>query len=329
MAEPTDKLIQTGLVSTIIPVFNRATMLREAVQSVLDQDYNLLEVIIVDDGSTDETSNVVKRLESEHSNIRSIRIKNSGAGMAREAGRKIARGEYIQYLDSDDLLLPTKFSKQVAVLAENSELGGCYCKTNVYITSQDRTIEDWKRTSERIPHIIPAMLASRWWDTSTPLYRRSVTDLAGPWKDFVNEEDWEYDCRMGFTNGALGYVPEVLSMQRRHDEPRLSEDGASDPIKLRSRVKARQAIIGYALSSESAYSSPEFKILLNYSFLLSRQCGAIGLSAESKELFMLVKQHLKTGNAKRLQLQCYQLGARLIGWVAMGRLSAWSDGLRK
>src|SRR5262245_61954525 len=94
------------LVSTIIPVYNRAGMLREAVESVLAQTYRPIEIIVVDDESTDDTRCVAEALASTNSKeVRVIHQSNSGPGLAREAGRQASRGEFIQYLDSDDLLL--------------------------------------------------------------------------------------------------------------------------------------------------------------------------------------------------------------------------------
>src|SRR5688572_4625209 len=118
------------LVSTIIPVHNRSGLLREAVASVLAQTYRPIEVIIVDDGSTDDTAGVADGLAREHpEEIRVIHQSNTGPGLAREAGRLIARGEFIQYLDSDDLLLPRKFELQVAGLNAHPECGVSYGKT--------------------------------------------------------------------------------------------------------------------------------------------------------------------------------------------------------
>src|SRR5437660_1100924 len=107
----------TNLVSTIIPVYNRSAMLREAVGSVLAQTYRPIEIIIVNDGSTDETPQVCRRLaQANPSVVRVISRQNGGPGVAREAGRQLAMGEFIQYLDSDDLLHPLKFERQVAAL---------------------------------------------------------------------------------------------------------------------------------------------------------------------------------------------------------------------
>src|SRR4029077_15525036 len=118
-----------GLVSAIIPVHNRPTQLREAVESVLAQTYRPVEIIIVDDGSTDETGREAEALAEAHSEVRVIHRQNGGAGAARETGRLAARGEFIQYLDSDDLLLPTKFELQVAGLRQHADCAVSYGKT--------------------------------------------------------------------------------------------------------------------------------------------------------------------------------------------------------
>src|SRR5437588_4041721 len=105
------RAVERSLVSTIIPVFNRPALLVEAVASVLAQSYRPIEIIIVDDGSTDATPEVADRLAKQRAGIvRVIHIANGGPGLAREAGRLAARGGYIQHLDSDDLLLPEKFA---------------------------------------------------------------------------------------------------------------------------------------------------------------------------------------------------------------------------
>jgi glycosyltransferase involved in cell wall biosynthesis len=105
------------LVSTIIPVHNRARLLREAVASVLAQTYRPIEIVIVDDGSTDDTAAVADELaRSSPETIVVIHQPNGGPGAARQRGLERARGSFIQFLDSDDLLLPGKFTAQVGAL---------------------------------------------------------------------------------------------------------------------------------------------------------------------------------------------------------------------
>src|SRR6516225_7397394 len=231
-------MLVEGLVSAIIPVHNRPLLLREAVASVLAQTYRPTEIIIVDDGSTDETGRQAEEIARTHPNVRAIHRENGGPGAARETGRLAARGEFIQYLDSDDLLLPTKFELQVAGLRQWGDCAVSYGKTRFYSYGDHPTDVAWKRTGEHIPRMFPSFLQSRWWGTSTPLYRRSVTDLAGPWTELKNEEDWEYDCRIARNGGRLYHSDVFVSDERAILGPRLSTGGSSDPEKLRSRACA-------------------------------------------------------------------------------------------
>ena len=172
------------LVSTIIPVYNRAGMLREAVESVLAQAYRPIEIIVVDDGSTDDTRCVAEALAATNLNeIRVIHQGNVGPGLAREAGRQAARGEFIQYLDSDDLLLPRKFELQVAGLRANLDCGVSYGKTRQRNIDGSLEPEPWKGSGSKVETMFPSFLVSRWWDTPTPLYRASVCERAGAWSD--------------------------------------------------------------------------------------------------------------------------------------------------
>ena len=116
--------IVPGLVSTIIPVKNRADMLRRAVDSVLAQTWRPVEIIISDDGSDDDTRELGPALVAAHPGVvHYIWNPNRGAGVAREAGRQLARGEFIQYLDSDDTLWSRKFEVQIAALRAQPECG--------------------------------------------------------------------------------------------------------------------------------------------------------------------------------------------------------------
>src|SRR5204863_108204 len=169
------------LVTTIIPVHNRAAMLREAVASVIAQTYRPIEIIIIDDGSTDETGDVARELARAHPEIHIVRQANGGAGAAREAGRRLSRGEFRQHLDSDDVLLPRKFELQVAALRTNPECAVAYGRTQWRRRDGTLVPTAWGRTGERIETMFPAMLQSRWWTTHTPLYRATVLDAAGPW----------------------------------------------------------------------------------------------------------------------------------------------------
>jgi glycosyltransferase involved in cell wall biosynthesis len=317
-----------GLVSTIIPAHNRPSLLREAVGSVLAQTYRPIEIIIVDDGSTDQTGREADTLAGNYPEVRVIHRQNGGPGAARETGRLVAQGEFIQYLDSDDLLLPNKFELQVSGLRRFGDCAVSYGKTRFYIYGVQPADVAWKRTGEHIPTIFPSFLESRWWGTSTPLYRRNVTDLAGPWTELRSEEDWEYDCRIARHGNRLHYCDIFVSDERAVSGYRLSMGGATDPEKLRSRAHAHKLILEHAFAAQISHQNYEMKLFARELFLLARQCGAAGLGGEAKMLFKLARQASGTERGRGIDFLLYGTGARLVGWRAMGSLTCRLDRLR-
>ncbi len=110
-------------VSVVIPTFNRAQLVTEAVDSILSQSYRDFELVVVDDGSTDDTA---QRLTAYGHHIRLYRQENRGASAARNAGIGVARGEYIAFLDSDDLWLEDKLRIQMDLMARDPQIKICY-----------------------------------------------------------------------------------------------------------------------------------------------------------------------------------------------------------
>lgn len=209
-------------VSTIIPVFNRPEMIRQALASVLEQTYANVEVVIVDDGSTDSTPTVLNELAKHYQEkLRIARQANAGPGVARNLGLSLATGDYIQYLDSDDVLHPEKFARQVAALEASPECGVCYCIT-LRTDPQTNQFVPWARTAEQIDNIFPSFLPKRGWATLTPLWRRSVCEAIGPWKPYRVMEDWEHDLRAGIQGVKPVHVSEALCTVRDHGENRAS-----------------------------------------------------------------------------------------------------------
>jgi glycosyltransferase involved in cell wall biosynthesis len=321
-------MLVEGLVSTIIPVHNRPLLLREAVASVLAQSYRPVEIIIVDDGSNDETGQEAEAITKAHSNVRAIHRENGGPGAARETGRLAARGEFIQYLDSDDLLLPTKFELQVAGLRRCGDCAVSYGKTRFYAYGERPTDVAWKRTGERISTMFPSFLRSRWWDTSTPLYRREAADLAGPWTDLRNEEDWEYDCRIACKGTRLHYCDAFVSDTRVTSGYQLSAAGSRDREKLRNRATAHRLILEHAFAAQISHETSEMQHFARELFLLARQCGAAGLADEARILFELAQRASGTERSRGIDFLLYGAGARLLGWCAMGSLTCGLDRLR-
>jgi hypothetical protein len=309
-------------VSIIIPVYNRAAMLRQALASALAQTYGDLEVLIVDDASTDDTPAVIEELQRSDPRVRSIRRENGGPGLARESGRLEARGEFLQYLDSDDLLSPRKLELQVAALRANADAGVAYGMVR-YRDAAGRGIPcTWKNANQLQERIFPSFLLARWWETLAPLYRRGVSDAAGPWTALRLEEDWEYDCRVGALGTRLVHVDEIVGEHRDHPEGRLSA-AKQDAPRLRDRAHAHALIAGHAQRAGVDPSAPEFQHFARELFHLARQCGAAGLAEESRTLVALART---ISPARDLRL--YDLLGRTLGWRTAGVAASMLDRLR-
>ena len=110
-------------VSVVIPAYNAARFIRQTLDSAAAQTFRDFEIIVVDDGSQDETAQIV---ESFGERVRLIRQPNGGVSKARNVGMEQARGEYIAFLDADDLWEKSKLEQQVALLDENEQIGLCY-----------------------------------------------------------------------------------------------------------------------------------------------------------------------------------------------------------
>ncbi|HEX6097605.1 MAG TPA: glycosyltransferase family 2 protein [Thermoanaerobaculia bacterium] len=311
--------MSNALVSTVIPVFNRAAMLREAVESVLAQTHRPIEILIVDDGSTDDTPAVADELAREHAGVvRAFHQANGGAGLARERARGEIRGSFVQHLDSDDLLLPRKFELQVAALNVQPQCGAAYGWTRFRHRDGRAEEQPWKRSGERIETMFPAMLAERWWDTPTPLYRASLIREAGPWTDLRVEEDWEYDCRIAARSVRLAYVPEWVCEVRQHDQGHVS--GHADAGSLRERARAHLLMLRHARDAGLANESPEMRHFARDLFHIARQCGVAGLAGESRSL-VAAAQSISPSR----DLRVYALAARALGWRRMARLAQMLD----
>ena len=132
-----------GLVSVVIPSYNRAYIVGHAIESVLRQTYPNVEVVVIDDGSTDDTARVVQAFDER---VRYIYQPNAGIAVARNSGITAARGEFIAFLDSDDVWLPWKLEAQMAVLRQRPEVGMVWTDMTAVDESGDVVEAEYLRT---------------------------------------------------------------------------------------------------------------------------------------------------------------------------------------
>ena len=312
-----------SLVSTIIPVYNRSEMVKTAVDSVLAQTYRPIELILVDDGSSDQSGQVLDALAREHpETIRVIHKVNEGPGLAREAGRQVARGEFIQYLDSDDWLLPNKFADQVRALRQHPECGIAY-GTSMLVGADGKVINPVSRwTGRRFDDIFPLFLLQRWWHTHTPLFRRTISDAAGAWPR-QRPEDWDLEARMGALRPGLVHCGTTVSCQREHREPGRVSRGARDAY-LRDEAWFLPRLHDCALRAGVDPDATEMREFSRWAFMRARDLGALG---ETDLAWKMLDLATRAADGCGLDMRLVAAGARLMGWRATGRLCAVYTGL--
>lgn len=211
----------TALVSIIVPAYNRRELLAQTLQSILEQSYPHIELIVVDDQSTEDLQGIIARFSGDNDRpIQYIRSpQNIGPGGCRELGRQRATGEYVCYVDSDDLLHPDKVLRQVEWMEGAPTASMCYCMSVEFSAWPLRGDERLHSICyETFENFLPIVLTKRPWGTAACLWRRAATDRIGPWTPARGWEDCEYDTRAGCLNLKIIHLPEVLCYYRRDTE---------------------------------------------------------------------------------------------------------------
>jgi hypothetical protein len=311
--------MREGLVSTIIPVFNRPRLLAEAVDSVLAQTYRPIELIIVDDGSTDETPLVIERFAAKHPGVvHGLRKRNGGCPQARNAGVAVASGEFIQFLDSDDLLAPEKFAMQVAALREHPECGVSYCYTREYPIGDPLPPQPARRTAETHAQLFPALLAGRIWGFPSPLFRAAVVREAGPFRDARTFADWEFECRVAAAGVGAHHCQSFLAETRLLHRAEGRRNGAPVATHVRDAAQMHALILEHA--QRAGVNAADLEVFAPRLFAAARQCASVGLDAEAQRLLRLALS-ISSDRARRTRIHVYSAAGRAIGWQALGRAS--------
>jgi glycosyltransferase involved in cell wall biosynthesis len=220
------------LVSAIIPTYNRGTVIARAVRSALEQTYRSLEIIVVDDGSTDDTLEI---LQTFGDSIRVVRQDNRGPSAARNAGIAVARGNIIAFLDSDDVWLPTKIERQVQLLLQlGDEVPCCICnatltrghygrKTSFDLAGLkvDLDIGRWQNPAQ--------VLASRYvlFNQVAAVRRGALMVTGGFREDLRLMEDYDLALRLALL-GPWGIIREPLVIKHEEASDCLSLEATKD-----------------------------------------------------------------------------------------------------
>jgi len=223
-----DSSYEAGLVSVIVPAYNRARLIRETLDSVHAQTYRPIELIVIDDGSTDDTAEIVDAWAHDHHapaegfTVRPRRQANQGPQVARNHGLRESTGEFIQFLDSDDRLMPIKLASQVAAIREH-RADYAYGQTE-YVDSEGRRISvRGARYAESRP-----WLAAHVWHTNSPLFCRHVCEAIGPWDETLQGcQEYEYAARVKAHGFKAAFLEHVLDQACKHEGPSITRKNSS------------------------------------------------------------------------------------------------------
>jgi glycosyltransferase involved in cell wall biosynthesis len=204
------------LVSVVIPAYNAALHLSEAVESLFAQTHKNLQIIIVNDGSKDDTAKVADALAQKDKRVEVIHKANGGVSAARNDAFKAVKGEYVCFLDADDVYLPEKVAKQVNFLEAHPEVVLVHC--DYFIGNE--TFQNLERVYRGNP---PAPLGQvfiycNWFPPLTPMLRASLVKKVGFFDTtLAGGEDWDYWIRC-LEHGKFEHINEFLAMYRRHSK---------------------------------------------------------------------------------------------------------------
>lgn len=202
-------------ISVIVPTYNYGRFIREAIESVLAQTYPVVEIIVVDDGSTDDTQEILTGFGNR---IVTVFQSNAGVSAARNAGMAMARGEYLAFLDSDDLWLPEKIEKQIALFEADPELGLVHCgaeridAAGTTLSVELTGLEGWV-ARELLAHGEGLVAVG----SSMMVPRRVAEEIGGFDSRLLACEDGDFCYRVALRY-RFGFVPELLVRYRQHGD---------------------------------------------------------------------------------------------------------------
>jgi glycosyltransferase involved in cell wall biosynthesis len=222
------------LVSILIPAYNAEEWIADTIQSAIAQTWPRKEIIVVDDGSSDRTADVARRFASKDLTV--VSKKNEGAAAARNHAMRLSQGDYIQWLDADDLLAPDKIELQLAALGETESkwilLSSPWADFN-YRTEHARFVPNslWQDLAP-VEWLLRKMGENLHMQTATWLTSRELAEAAGPWDTrLISDDDGEYFCRVLLASQGTHFVPESRVFYRITSSNRWSFVGTSDKKK--------------------------------------------------------------------------------------------------
>lgn len=200
-------------ISVIIPVFNAAPFLQESIESILNQSYSNFELIVLNDKSTDESLEIIKKLQAKDNRIIIIdKEQNVGPANLRNEGINAAKGTYIALMDADDIAAPTRFEKQIAIFKNNPEIGVCGTWFTFFGSEKNKIIKH----NTNHDTIKVSFLHSCNIGNPTVMFKKEVLSDLKFDNDYVPVEDYDLWSRL-LAKTNFYNIPESLLDYRQHN----------------------------------------------------------------------------------------------------------------
>ncbi|MBL7983254.1 MAG: glycosyltransferase [Flavobacteriales bacterium] len=263
-------------VAVVIPCFNVAHHVEAAVRSVWAQTHTDIDLVAVDDGSTDDTLEVLRRLEQERPDaLRVLSVPNGGACAARNEGLRATQGAYVQFLDADDTLVPEKIAGQVALCANGPDLivGGFADRIGTNVTREVMPPGEsaWM-----------ALIRTRLGTTSANLWKREALERAGGWnEDLASSQDYELAFRVLKAGGQVSWDMRIVAHILKRSEGSISR---TDEVgNWRRYIDLRVAVREHLQALDAVRYKAEIGEVDQYLFRAIRMIGRNG-PVEAREL---------------------------------------------
>lgn len=313
----------TPLVSILVPCFNAGNWLAQTLESALAQDWPAKEIIIVDDGSTDDSLAVARSYAAR--GVRVISQTNQGASAARNAALAASRGEWIQYLDADDLLAPDKLSRQMRLALEVGP--------DMLLSARWARFIESPAGAQPVSCPLCTDAAPREWvmrklgghDMMHPaawLVSRRLADRAGPWNTRLSlDDDGEYFTRVALASHGVRHCPEAISYYR--SELRASLSGRRSMAAFESAYLSVSLCARHLLTMEDSARTRQVcaDMFQRLCYFLYPAAPDIVRAAEGEV------RHYGGSSIVPLGGVLFRLAAHLFGWKVARRMQRWREKL--
>jgi glycosyltransferase involved in cell wall biosynthesis len=247
----------TPLVSILIPAYNAEKWIDETIRSALNQTWNKKEIIVIDDGSHDSTLEIAKRYESR--SVKIVSQNNAGACAARNKALTLAQGDFIQWLDADDILASDKISKQLMALGESRDSRILLtCSWGKFFNSCKRakfkSDSLWQDLSP-VEWIVRRLGDGVWMNPTVWLLSRYLAVLAGDWDERLaisGDDDGEYICRVVAASEGVKFVKEAQCFYRIGNSGSLDWKMGESEERLESLFLSMSLCINHLRSLEDS-----------------------------------------------------------------------------